>query len=127
VHKLREEIPEEAIAMILMTGLSHDPDVDCQGELLECIRRNVDADRIDEIHLFVEDPGAPDKLKAQSPLNSAKVRLIRNEQHVTFQDLFASTNQHLIGRIGRSRSADSAGGEPSTGSAATNRGYCPDS
>lgn len=41
--------------MILLTGFYHDADSKRRGELLECLRRNVAVERLEEIHVFIED------------------------------------------------------------------------
>ncbi|HXM36947.1 MAG TPA: glycosyltransferase family A protein [Pyrinomonadaceae bacterium] len=84
--------------MILLTGLYYDPDPGRRAELLECLQRNIEADRLDEIHLFVEDPTVPEDLRSHPALNSAKVRLIAHGRRVTFRDLFAYATQQLPGR-----------------------------
>jgi hypothetical protein len=41
--------------MILLIGFYEDANTSRRAEFLECIRRNAANDRIDEIHLFVEE------------------------------------------------------------------------
>jgi hypothetical protein len=50
--------------MILLTSLYHDANARRRGELLECLRRNVAAERLEEIHVFIEDAMATEVLKS---------------------------------------------------------------
>jgi hypothetical protein len=85
--------------MILLTGFYEDVDISRRGEFLECLRRNVVNNRLDEIHLFVEEPLRLDQLLTAYPLlGSAKVRLTAHGRRVTYQHLFAYANRHLPGR-----------------------------
>jgi FkbM family methyltransferase len=81
--------------MILLTGFYRDPDQNRRAELYECLQRNVEAERLDEIHLFLEEPLA--QLPPGPPFNSAKVQLVPHGQRVTFRDLFVYANRQLAG------------------------------
>jgi hypothetical protein len=56
------------VAMILLTGLYEDADSRRRSELLECLKRNVENDQLDEIHLFSEESVGVDKLLTAYPL-----------------------------------------------------------
>src|ERR1051326_3024713 len=84
--------------MILLTGLYVDADASRRVEFLECLRRNVENDQLDEIHLFVEEPGEVGKLVTEYPLLAdAKIRLIAHGRRTTYQELFAYANNRLAG------------------------------
>jgi FkbM family methyltransferase len=84
--------------VILLTSLYHDADARRRDELLECLRRNVAAERLDEIHVFIEDAMAAKELQAHTEFSVAKVRLIEHGRRVTYRSLFDYANQHLQGR-----------------------------
>jgi FkbM family methyltransferase len=85
--------------MILLTGFYEDADPRRHGEFLECVRRNAANGRFDELHLFVEQPGGIERLRAAyPPLAGPKVRLIAHGRRVTYADLFAYASRHLAGR-----------------------------
>ncbi len=84
--------------MILLTSAYHDADARRRGELFECLRRNVEAERLDEIHVFIEDSIAAEELKSDDLFSSAKVRLISHGRRVTFRDLFDYASRKLAGR-----------------------------
>jgi len=87
------------MAMILLTGLYEDADSSRRGEFLECLARNVENDRLDEIHLFVEEPLGLDKLLATYPLlATSKILLFVHGRRVTYRDLFDYANRCLPGR-----------------------------
>lgn len=82
---------------ILLAGSYYDPDPRRRGELLECLRRNVENDRLDEIRLFIEDAIAAQDLKTQPQLGSPKIHLINHGRRVKFNDLFSYANRELAG------------------------------
>lgn len=85
--------------MILLTGLYEDADLRRRSELLECLKRNVENDQLDEIHLFAEESLGVDKLLTAYPLlAAAKIGLIAQSRRVTYRDLFAYANDRLPGR-----------------------------
>ncbi|MDT5122137.1 MAG: hypothetical protein QOC96_1619 [Acidobacteriota bacterium] len=84
--------------MILLAGLYEDADASRRDEFLTCLQRNIENNRLDEIHLFVEEPVGLDKLLSTYPLLAAdKIRLIAHARRVTYRDLFAYANTHLPG------------------------------
>jgi hypothetical protein len=84
--------------MILLTGLYKDADPSRFREFLECLERNVEADRIEEIHVSVEDGTDPQALVASHPrLASAKIRWNLHGRRLTYRDLFSYANQRLGG------------------------------
>ncbi len=83
--------------MILLTGLYCDPDPHRSDELKECLRRNVEGEMFDQIHLFVEDEQAHETLSAQAILLNRKVELIPHLKRCTFRDLFDYANNRLAG------------------------------
>lgn len=85
--------------MILLTGFYEDADTRRRNEVLECLRRNLENDWLDEIHLFVEDSLEIDKLVAAYPsLAAAKIRLIAQGRRVMYRELFAHANASLPGQ-----------------------------
>ena len=85
--------------MILLTGFYEDADPRRRAELLECLRRNVENELLDEIHLFAEVSLEADRLLNAYPLLAdKKVQLIAHGRRVTYQDLFAHANGRLPGR-----------------------------
>src|SRR5262249_7959766 len=52
---------------------------------------------IQEIHLFNEDPIAPEDLKSDPVLSLDKIRLIPRGRRLTFRDLFDYANRELVG------------------------------
>jgi hypothetical protein len=85
--------------MILLAGFYEDKDARRLGELLDCLRRNLENVWLDEIHLFVEEPVALHELVSRHKLlASAKVRLIEHGRRVTYRDMFAYANSRLRGR-----------------------------
>lgn len=82
--------------MILLTGFYEDADLKRCGELLDCLKRNVENDHLDEIHLFVEESIEAGELMAAHPLlAAAKIRLITQGCRVTYRDLFDYANDRL--------------------------------
>lgn len=77
---------------ILMTGLYRDHDENRRRELRECLKRNLENDQLDELHLFVEESIAPKDLQECLPAKTDRIRLIQHGRRVTFQDLFTHTN-----------------------------------
>jgi len=87
------------MAMILLTGLYEDADLNRRNEFIECLKRNIENDNLDEIHLFTEEPLSLDKLLIDYPLlSAAKVRLIARGRRLTYHDLFDYANRCLQGR-----------------------------
>jgi hypothetical protein len=85
--------------MILLTGFYEDADPARRGELLDCLRRNVENEHLDEIHLFAEGTLQVDRLLKVYPLLAdAKIRLIPKGRRVTYRDLFAHANNQPPGR-----------------------------
>jgi hypothetical protein len=92
----RISLASDEMAMILLTGLYEDADLSRRSELLECLKRNIENDQLDEIHLFVEEALGLDRLLNTYPLLAAtKVRLIAQGRRVTYRDLFAYANRCL--------------------------------
>ena len=94
---LQLDMSQEAFAMILITGLYHDPDAGRRAELRECLRRNAENELIQEIHLFNEDPILPGDLKSDPIFSLAKIRIVPHGRRLTFRDLFDYSNQKLTG------------------------------
>ncbi|MDT5267882.1 MAG: hypothetical protein QOH49_68 [Acidobacteriota bacterium] len=85
--------------MILLTGFYEDADPGRRGELLDCLRRNVENERLDEIHLFAEEAPDANRLPDKYPLLAdAKLRVIAHGRRVTYRHLFAHANERLPGR-----------------------------
>jgi len=84
--------------MILLTGLYHDPDANRRGELLECLRRNLAAAELDEIHVFLEDAVIASELQSHAEFNCAKICLVQQNQRVTYRKLFDYANSYLTGK-----------------------------
>ncbi|MDQ1639052.1 MAG: hypothetical protein QOF62_2391 [Pyrinomonadaceae bacterium] len=84
--------------MILLTSLYHEADANRRSELLECLRRNVAVEQLDQIHVFIEDAKAQEELQAHTEFSVAKVHLIEHGCRVTYRSLFDYANQHLAGR-----------------------------
>jgi len=85
--------------MILLTGFYQDPDLGRRNELLECLKRNLENEQLEEMHLFAEEADRVDNLVAACPLlTAAKIRLIGHGRRVTYRDLFVYANNHLGGR-----------------------------
>ena len=82
--------------MILLTGFYHDPDPRRRGELLECIKRNVANDWIDEVRVFIEDATAPETISSSA--DQHKLTLIPSGRRVTFRFLFDYANENLKGQ-----------------------------
>lgn len=94
-----EKRSDDQKEMILLTGFYEDTDINRQKEFLECVRRNLANDQIDEIYLYIEEPFGIDRVLITYPLLAAsKVRLIPHGQRVTYRALFAYANRQLSGR-----------------------------
>jgi hypothetical protein len=92
-------VPLIEARMILLAGYYEDADAARRAELSECLRRNLDNELLEEIHLFVEEPKGADELRAtQPPLADGKIRLIEHGRRVTYRDLFVYANTRLRGR-----------------------------
>jgi hypothetical protein len=83
--------------MILITGSYNEVDARRRSELLECLKRNAQNERLLEIHLFLEDPVEPEGMTALASLHPNKIRIVPHGQRVTFQILFAYANRNLTG------------------------------
>jgi len=83
--------------MILLTGSYYEADAHRRGELMECLRRNVENERLHEIHLFAEDPVSPGTSPLKPPLPSEKIRMVSHGRRVTFQSLFHYANRNRAG------------------------------
>jgi FkbM family methyltransferase len=84
--------------MILLTAFYADPDPNRCGELLECLKRNLEHTQFEEVHVFVEDASAHELLHrwfAAAP----KLRLLQQGRRATYRDLFAHANTLPRGRI----------------------------
>ena len=90
---IRTADEDEITPMILLTGFYHDPDPHRRGELLECIKRNLANDWIDEVRVFIEDATAPETISEL--LDHRKLRLIELGRRVTFRFLFDYANENL--------------------------------
>jgi hypothetical protein len=84
--------------MILLTSLYHEADANRRGELLDCLRRNLAAAELDEIHVFLEDGAIAAELKSHAEFNCAKIRLVQQQQRVTYRKLFDYANSYLTGQ-----------------------------
>src|SRR5436190_544785 len=84
--------------MILLTGFYYDPDPQRRGELIECVRRNAENARIDEVHVFIEDGTDPKTLSLTESIERSKIRLIELGSRATFRFLFDYANQNFSGR-----------------------------
>lgn len=84
--------------MILINSLYKERDPRRQNELLECLRRNIELVRIEEVHLMVEDSMARAEMESHPLFSSEKIRLVEHGRRVTFRDLFAYANRELLGR-----------------------------
>jgi FkbM family methyltransferase len=82
--------------MILLTGFYHDPDPHRRGELLECIKRNLANDSIDEVRVFIEDATAPETIS--DAVGQHKLTLIQLGRRMTFRFLFDYANENLNGQ-----------------------------
>jgi hypothetical protein len=92
-------VPLIEARMILLAGYYEDADAARRAELSECLRRNLDNELLEEIHLFVEEPKGADELRAtRPPLAAEKVRLVEHGRRVTYRDLFDYANTRLGGR-----------------------------
>ena len=94
---IRTANEDEITPMILLTGFYHDPDPHRRGELLECIKRNLANDWIDEVRVFIEDATAPETISEL--LDHRKLRSIELGRRVTFRFLFDYANENLKGQI----------------------------
>ena len=84
--------------MILLTALYQDPDPARRGELLECLRRNLAAAELGEIHVFLEDAVIAAELQSHPEFNSARVRPVQQNRRVTYRKLFDYANSQLTGK-----------------------------
>jgi len=85
--------------MILLTGLYEDADPRRTAELLECLRRNLENEHLEEIHLFAEESLEVERFVRDYPVLAApRVRLFERGRRVKYADLFAHANEHLRGR-----------------------------
>jgi hypothetical protein len=81
--------------VILLIGFYQDRAATRMGEVVDCLRRNIASDAIEEVHVLVEDSTAP---AAHAVLADPKVRLVRLGRRLTFRDLFDYANRELAGR-----------------------------
>ena len=51
------------VQMILLTSLYHEADARRRAELQECLRRNISAEQLDEIHVPTEDAMAAEQFQ----------------------------------------------------------------
>src|SRR4029079_13450991 len=84
--------------MMLLTSLYYETDANRRGELLECLRRNLAAAELDEIHVFLEDATIAAELKSRAEFNCTKIRLVQQQQRVTYRKLFDYANSYLTGQ-----------------------------
>jgi hypothetical protein len=78
--------------VILLVGFYQDRSAVRMGELVECLRRNLRNESIDEVHVFLEDSVDP---ATHAVLADPKVRLQRHGRRLTFHDLFAHASRAL--------------------------------
>ena len=78
----------------MLTAFYEDAAPARREELLECVRRNVADETIEEIHLFLEEALSPE---ARSALAAPKVRLVEHGGRATFRELFDHANANLAG------------------------------
>jgi len=84
---------------VLLAGFYEDPDAGRRAELLECLRRNVENDRLDEIHVLAEEPRESSSLVTDYPLlGDPKIRLVPHGRRATYRDFFAHANSQLSGQ-----------------------------
>jgi hypothetical protein len=85
---------------ILITSLYQETNSIRRAELFECLRRNVENDYLDEIHLFLEGQINLQELALTNALfGSSKLRLIPWNDRLKFCDLFAYSNHHLTSSL----------------------------
>ena len=85
--------------MILLSGFYREADASRRAEFQECLRRNIENNSLDEIHVFIEEPVEQSELLRENLLLAgAKVRLIAHGRRVTYRDFFAYANSRLSGR-----------------------------
>src|SRR5262245_10276225 len=85
--------------MILLTGFYQEADANRREEFRECLRRNLENNWLDEIHLFIEDSVDQGRLLEEIPLlTAAKIRLVMRGRRTTFREFFAYANQLLAGQ-----------------------------
>lgn len=84
--------------MILLTGYYHDAAPGRRAELLDCLRRNVENELFQEVHVFLEDPIADEASISHPALSAAKTRLIKRGRRLTYRYLFDYANRELAGQ-----------------------------
>jgi hypothetical protein len=85
--------------MIVLVGFYLDASPERLLEFLTCIERNAANRKIEEVHVFLEDPVGPAEVLSRHPqLASSKVRLIPHGRRLTFRELFAYANRELPGK-----------------------------
>src|SRR4029453_14292311 len=84
--------------MNLLTGSYNEVNARRRSELLECLKRNAENERLHEIHLFLEDPVEPEELTVLASLHPNKIRIFPHGQRVPFKVLFDYANRKLTGR-----------------------------
>jgi hypothetical protein len=88
--------PTKSAALILLVGFYEDADANRRHEFLECLRRNIDNDHFDEIHVFVEERRSTKELSKAYPLLTAtKIRLVSHRRRVRYRALFEYANRRL--------------------------------
>jgi FkbM family methyltransferase len=80
------------MTIIMLAGLYRDHDENRRDELRECLRRNLQNELIDEIHLFAEEPIAESSLHECLHGNDGRIQLVQHGRRLEFADLFAYAN-----------------------------------
>lgn len=87
------------MSCILLVGFYEDPAPARTQEFITCLERNVANECIDEVHVFLEQPGDGARLAAaHAVLAHPKVRLVAHGRQMTYRVLFDHANRNLAGR-----------------------------
>ena len=71
------------------SGFYRESDANRRSEFQESLRRNVENDRFDEIHVFIEEAVEKSKLLRENPLLAGdKLRLIAHGRRVTCREFY---------------------------------------
>jgi len=84
-----------AHALHLLVGLYRERAPARWAELVDCLGRNLENERIGAVHVFLEDDLDP---ASHPALAHPKARLVRHGRRVTFADLFGYARSELRGR-----------------------------
>ena len=86
---------ERPVGFALLIGLYRDRDAARRGEISECLRRNLENQHIDAVHVFLEESFEAAELAS---LNHPKVLVVPHLKRATFRQLFEHAGRHLSGR-----------------------------